>query len=570
MDKKTNDVIICVKKDADSHKDIFLWLKKNYENDFIVKLVSSTQEAMSVMGQVSMLGYHPAVFMCDATYDNISGDELVKIILQLFPHVITVMLADEKENDIVLKTLNESGLFGYIKTPCEEEQVVQVVNRAIGEYHYHMDARRQAKELEVKVRERTEKINHIMNDFKQAQEIAHVGNWSWDIRKNVIEWSDEAYSLLGVSPINFSSSFESFINLLHKDDKKSVQEAINRALIEDVEYDTYSRIIKSDKQEYILHHKGTVKRDSNAKAISMLGTIHDVTKLKLFEKQLSSYKEMIDKYVIVSMTDLAGIITDVSDAFCEVSGYSRYELIGKNHNIQRHPDMKDELFADLWSTIKSGKTWEGEIKNLKKDGTPYWAHAHISPLFENSKIKGYIAIRTDITDKKRIEEISILDELTNLYNRRYFNQIFDKELKRAKRENKIFVFVMMDVDNFKKYNDTYGHSSGDDVLQKIANVLRTTLMRSGDTAFRLGGEEFGVIMSVTKEEDAKIVTDKMKDAIFELNIEHLGNENFGVVTASFGIKIVREPYAEMQDIYKEADNALYGAKRAGRNIVIVS
>jgi len=278
---------------------------------------------------------------------------------------------------------------------------------------------------------------------------------------------------------------------------------------------------------------------------------------------------MIDKYVIVSVTDLAGVITEVSDAFCEISGYKRSELIGKNHNLQRHPNMKAELFRDLWNTIRADKTWEGEIENLKKDGTSYWAHAHISPLYENSKLKGYIAIRTDITDKKRIEEISILDELTDLYNRRYFNQIFDKELKRAKREDKIFVFVMMDVDNFKKYNDTYGHSAGDIVLQKVANVLKTTLLRSGDTAFRLGGEEFGAIMSVTHESDAKVLADKMKDSLIELNIEHLENENFGVVTASFGVKIVREPYEEMQDIYKEADKALYDAKKSGRNNVIV-
>jgi len=569
MDKKVNDVIICVKKNAQSYEDIFSWLNKNYMNDFVVEFASNSQEAMSIMGKVSMEGAHPAIFMCDATYDDISGDELVKIILQLFPQVITVMFADEKENGIVLKTLNESGLFGYIKTPCNEEQVIKVVDRAIDEYHYHMDARRQSEELEAKVNERTEEINHIMNDFKHAQEIAHVGNWSWDIRKNIIEWSDEAYNLLGVSPVNFSSSFESFINLLYKDDKKNVQDAINLALTNDVEYDMYSRIIKSDKQEYTLHHKGTVKRDASGKAISMLGTIHDVTEIKRFEKQLSSYKEMIDKYVIVSITDLAGIITEVSDAFCEISGYTRDELIGNNHNIQRHPNMGNELFETLWSTIKSEKTWEGEIENLKKDGTSYWAHAHISPLYENSKLKGYIAIRTDITDKKRVEEISILDELTGLYNRRYFNQIFDKELKRAKRENKIFVFMMMDVDNFKKYNDTYGHSAGDDVLQKVSNVLSSTLMRSGDTAFRLGGEEFGAIMSVTKEEDAKLLTDKMKNMLFELKIEHLENENFGVVTASFGIKIVREPYEEMQDIYKEADKALYDAKRSGRNSVIV-
>ena len=118
-------------------------------------------------------------------------------------------------------------------------------------------------------------------------------------------------------------------------------------------------------------------------------------------RELQEYMSLLDKYVISSRTDTNGIILDVSSAFCDISGYSKDELIGKNHNIIRHPDMPKELFADLWKSIKNGKTWNAEIKNLSKNGDEYWVFATITPrLDENNKLIGYIAIRQDITDKK--------------------------------------------------------------------------------------------------------------------------------------------------------------------------
>ncbi|MFK5976806.1 MAG: nitrate- and nitrite sensing domain-containing protein [Sulfurovum sp.] len=115
------------------------------------------------------------------------------------------------------------------------------------------------------------------------------------------------------------------------------------------------------------------------------------------EKRL---KELIDKYIISSTTDTKGIITDVSSAFCKISGYEKKELIGKGHNIIRHPDMPKSAFTDMWTTIKSAKTWTGEVKNLQKDGGYYWVTAHIEPLFDKrGEIESYIAIRINITDK---------------------------------------------------------------------------------------------------------------------------------------------------------------------------
>ena len=117
------------------------------------------------------------------------------------------------------------------------------------------------------------------------------------------------------------------------------------------------------------------------------------------EELLSQYKLSIDTTFIISKTDLYGVITYVNDKFCKLSGYSRDELIGKNHNITRHPDTKQEVFKNLWQTIQEGKIWKGEMKNLSKDGNTYYVTSFILPVFnDNGSIVEYFGIRHDITE----------------------------------------------------------------------------------------------------------------------------------------------------------------------------
>jgi PAS domain S-box-containing protein len=126
------------------------------------------------------------------------------------------------------------------------------------------------------------------------------------------------------------------------------------------------------------------------------------------DKQKKKLKDLLNVYdnnVIFSKTDLKGYITYVSKAFCEISGYTKDELIGKPHNIIRHPDMKKTVFKELWTTIQSGKVWENEVKNLKKDGGYYWVYSRVEPVYnQENRIIEYISTRTDITAKKKYEE----------------------------------------------------------------------------------------------------------------------------------------------------------------------
>ncbi|MBU0923235.1 sensor domain-containing diguanylate cyclase, partial [bacterium] len=283
-----------------------------------------------------------------------------------------------------------------------------------------------------------------------------------------------------------------------------------------------------------------------------------------------SFNTLIDETIISSSTDLEGIITEVSSAFCKISKHSQKELIGQNQNIVRHPDMSAKVFEELWETIKADNVWEGEIKNIAKDGSTYWVYTTISPKFDehNNKI-GYVSIRQDITDKKKIEEISITDGLTNIYNRRHFNEFFPKFLNSSKRENQFISFIILDIDFFKQYNDTYGHQKGDNVLIKVVNCLKKTAHRSDDYCFRLGGEEFGLLFKSKDKNKALEFANKILKNIEELKIEHKNSKASVYVTVSMGLySNYANDVVSIDDVYKKADKLLYSAKESGRNKVV--
>ena len=287
--------------------------------------------------------------------------------------------------------------------------------------------------------------------------------------------------------------------------------------------------------------------------------------------QMKKYIKIVDENVLTSSTDLDGNITYASEAFCEISGYSKDELIGTNHRIIRHSDMKESTYKELWETITSGKTWKGEIKNKKKNGDYYWVKASISPMFDNKgEIISYTAVREDITDKKIIEEISITDGLTNIYNRRYFDEIFPKIINEAKRKNELVAFVFMDIDHFKQYNDNYGHQKGDEVLINFAACLKQSLHRSSDYTFRLGGEEFAVVYQMETKEKAVEFANNLRKNIENLKIEHKYSSVSSYITASMGLICKNANEIVIDEIYKQADDLLYQAKRSGRNQVKVN
>ncbi len=167
---------------------------------------------------------------------------------------------------------------------------------------------------------------------------------------------------------------------------------------------------------------------------------------------------------------------------------------------------------------------------------------------------------------KELHEVSIRDGLTNLYNRRYFDEIFQSEILRSHRERVAFSFIMLDIDHFKKYNDYYGHPAGDEVIKKVAQHLKKHFKREGDLIFRLGGEEFGVIATETDQKTIISMANELIEGMFEVNIPHIKSSTKSYVTLSLGlIHYELAPEIKADELYELADGQLYKAKESGRN-----
>lgn len=278
-------------------------------------------------------------------------------------------------------------------------------------------------------------------------------------------------------------------------------------------------------------------------------------------RALSDEQAMTDKYVIISSTNLAGVITYVSEAFCDISGYSKNELIGKKHTILRHPAYDKLFFKELWNRLHKNKRWSGEIKNLDRNGKTYWVLTNIEPIFDEKGVKiGYRGIQQNITDKKYTEQLSITDQLTQLYNRNYLDTILHKELTRFVRYRTLMCLIMIDIDYFKEVNDHYGHVCGDRVLIEIANLLKSNI-RATDTLGRWGGEEFMIICSHNTLHEAQLLANKLRLAIELHTFDTVGKK-----TASFGVTEIREDDNDLS-LVQRVDAALYKAKELGRNQV---
>lgn len=414
-----------------------------------------------------------------------------------------------------------------------------------------------------------EKLLHYLNESPTVFFILKKNDKSWELEyvtSNVI-------NLYGYPAGDFLSKKIKHEDFIFQEDLQQYRAELRQ--VSKIIKDTYTykpyRLINNDEIIWVNHIiKIIYDRDGNLS--HYYGYLTDITESQRIKKELEEHLSIINETVLISVTDKKGIILDVSDAYCKLTNYTKDELVGKNHSIFRHPDTKNEFFIDLWRTILKGKIWKSEHLNLKKDGSEFWVENSITPNFDEFKnIIGFTSVYNDITDKKRISELSITDFLTNLYNRRHFSTVFDIELKRAIRDSKNFILMILDIDFFKQYNDTYGHDGGDEVLKKVSKALKSTLKRSHDFLFRLGGEEFGIITSDIDYLGIVELSNKLIQSVIDLKIEHKTSSVKDCVTISIGTQIIKTTFNNLDEskIFKLADTALYEAKQEGRNRVII-
>jgi PAS domain S-box-containing protein len=306
-----------------------------------------------------------------------------------------------------------------------------------------------------------------------------------ELSKKILEINPEQ-SIMVFSAHNESEQLEELIQIgitsyLHKPiDKEEFSKVINKTVTQVQEQ--YSNQSKNDE-------------------ISRLN--HELDKLEKHN----------DSFVITSKTDLNGVITYASQAFEDISGYRKEELIGHHHNLVRHPDMPSEVFENLWTTIKSQKLWSGEIKNIRRDGSYYWVKAYIAPYYDqNNNHIGYSAIRTDITAQKKLEHLNKKLELI-LNNSKDGIICFDKSLRVSKDYSKICLYILNQRENIvgKKISDLLFEfditkkemfdSAFEEFFTDVDKSRRELLVSLLPNKHKIGDIEFSIKYNMVDEEE---------------------------------------------------------------------
>ena len=294
-----------------------------------------------------------------------------------------------------------------------------------------------------------------------------------------------------------------------------------------------------------------------------------VKNLKKTDSEIKKHFHLIDQNIMSATLNENFKIIDLSNAFARYLSYTKKDLLSTSDYFI-FDDCDKSTKNEIIRISRSGKDWKGEVKKLDFEDEIKWLEYNIHPVFnDNYDVIAYTCIFHDILSKKRIEEISNIDSLTSLHNRRYFDNIFPKELRIAKR-NKIFLaYVMLDIDHFKQYNDTYGHQEGDSALKKVSEVLKLILNRPDDFTFRIGGEEFVMLFKVNNKEDAISIAQDCRMKIEDLKISHKKSSVSSFLTVSMGLTLI-DPLLnnDLDIIYKKTDDLLYAAKQNGRNNLV--
>jgi diguanylate cyclase (GGDEF)-like protein/PAS domain S-box-containing protein len=271
--------------------------------------------------------------------------------------------------------------------------------------------------------------------------------------------------------------------------------------------------------------------------------------------------------VSVVITDPDANIEYVNRGFETATGYSAAEVIGKNPRILKSGDMSQRVYEDLWRTIRQGEVWSGEFQNRRKDGSLFWERAFLSPVMdEDGAIRHFLAIKEDISLQKAQEEQILhqahFDFLTGLPNRLLALDRLKQQLKAAERETRQVAVLYLDMDDFKKVNDTLGHETGDRLLVEAARRLKSAV-RGEDTVARLGGDEFLVILGAL--DDSRAASSVAEHLLAIFRSPFLLGDNEMVVTITVGIALYPQDGSGVSDLLRNADVAMYQAKQGGRN-----
>ena len=285
----------------------------------------------------------------------------------------------------------------------------------------------------------------------------------------------------------------------------------------------------------------------------------------------------VDGIVISEASGSDFNIIYINPAFEAMTGYTQEEVLSKDCRFLNQQARDQEAIAIIRDALKAQKPCRVTLLNHKKNGESFWNELSLSPVFSaDNELTHYIGVQKDVTERvenrRRIEEIAMKDDLTKLPNRRYFNQGVKQLWGVHQRLKTSLAIAFIDIDDFKKYNDNYGHLEGDKTLQDVAQKVSEQFSRSGDLVARFGGEEFIIVATLESGPESFISSlEKLRESILDLKIEHKYSNASPYISVSIGV-YHGVPGADDSPMgfIELADQAMYQAKLNGKNQLYVS
>ena len=434
---------------------------------------------------------------------------------------------------------------------------------------------RQALEAEMQQKAILEtELQRVFTRMELATEAGKLGIWTWEVLTQQLRWNARMFELFDV-PLDVTPTPELWKSRIHPEDLPQVIELMRRTMQGEAEFDLQFRVLRSSGLAYV-QAAARVEREG-AQVRQLTGLYWDTTAQRRLEDALRSSEERVR--LLLNSTgeaiygiDLEGICTFANPACARMLGWDNPEqLIGQSMHFLVHHSRPDGTPISLeecriHSSYRSGIPVHTEDEWLwKADGTvfpvEYWAY----PQVNEKGVQGAVVTFIDITERraaqKTIQHIATHDTLTDLPTLRLANDRLATALALAKRRQEKAALLFIDLDGFKGVNDTWGHEAGDQVLKTVAERL-SSVLRESDTAARIGGDEFLVILpGLFEKESARVVAEKILEQIL---LPISGDSWTAHVGASIGIALYPEDAELAEELWRKADTAMYRVKKSGK------